>query len=142
MRDILHIGASGNLRFLAAGSPDDTTPMTEAGLRTLFRDLSARDTDIVVISGPSVWQAPIVAPLEKAASGMVLVAPDAAQGIAPAESVARARRLLSNGYKPRIIGVIVGVDAESEALALPAETSGTQEVAPTVLSLSQNRDNA
>jgi len=109
-RDILHIGAGGNLRFLAAGSPDDTTPLTEAGLRTLFRDLTEKDTDVVLVSGPSVWQAPLVGPLEKAASGMVLVAPDAARGIPPAESVARARRILSNGYRPRILGVVVGMD--------------------------------
>jgi Mrp family chromosome partitioning ATPase len=112
VKEILHVGAGGNLRFLAAGSPADPTPLTETGLRTLFRDLADRDTDIVLVSGPSVWQAPLVGPLEKAASGMVLVAPDADRGIPPAESVARARRILSNGYKPTILGVVVGTDED------------------------------
>jgi succinoglycan biosynthesis transport protein ExoP len=112
VKDILHVGAGGNLRFLAAGSPDDATPLTEVGLRALFRDLADHDTDVILISGPSVWQAPLVGPLEKAAGGMVLVAPDAEHGIPPAESVARARRILSNGYKPHILGVVVGTDED------------------------------
>jgi tyrosine-protein kinase Etk/Wzc len=117
--EILHLGAAGNLRFLAAGSPEDSLAMSEAALRALFRDLANdRLTDIVLVSGPSVWQVPIIAPLEKAAQGMVLVAPDAARGIAPSESVARARRLLSNGYKPQILGVIVGL--EESVAQIPA----------------------
>jgi polysaccharide biosynthesis transport protein len=107
VREILYTGADGSLRFLAAGSPEDQTPFREAGLRSVFHDLAAdRDTDLVVISGPSVWQTPLIAPLEKTATGMALIAPDAA----PADSVARVRRLLSNGYKPRLLGVIVGSD--------------------------------
>lgn len=128
VKEILHVGAGGNLRFLAAGAPDDTTPITEKGFRSLVQSLSAeKDTDIVVVSGPAVWQAPLVAPLEKVSTGMVLVAPDAAQGVPPSESVARARRLLSNGYKPRLLGVIVGYDAQvdSEALlSVPAQERG------------------
>lgn len=113
-KEILYTGAGGSLRFLAAGAPEDSTPITEAGFRALVQSLSAeKDTDIVVVSGPAVWQAPLVAPLEKASTGMVLIAPDAAQGVPPAESVARARRLLSNGYKPRLLGVIVGYDAQA-----------------------------
>jgi len=104
--DILHVGAGGGLRFLAAGSPDDASPVTEAGLRSVFKELArASDTDLVLISGPSVWAARTVAPLEKAADGMALVAPPDAP---PGESVARARRLLTNGYQPRILGVVVG----------------------------------
>lgn len=107
VREILYNGADGSLRFLAAGSPDDQTPFREAGLKSVFHELAAdRDTDLVVISGPSVWQTPLIAPLEKAANGMALIAPDGA----PDESVARVRRLLSNGYKPRLLGVIVGSD--------------------------------
>jgi uncharacterized protein involved in exopolysaccharide biosynthesis/Mrp family chromosome partitioning ATPase len=123
-KDILYVGANGNLRFLSAGAPTDLTPMSDMGLRTLFRELAVdRDTDIVLVSGPSVWQAPVIAPLEKAATGMVLIAPDAARGITPAESVARARRLLSNGYKPRIIGVVVGLDEAEEGTVIPSLTS-------------------
>jgi uncharacterized protein involved in exopolysaccharide biosynthesis/Mrp family chromosome partitioning ATPase len=107
VREILYTGADGSLRFLAAGSPDDQTPFREAGLKSVFHELAAdRDTDLVVISGPSVWQTPLIAPLEKAATGMTLIAPDGA----PDESVARVRRLLSNGYKPHLLGVIIGSD--------------------------------
>lgn len=112
-REILHVGADGSLRFLAAGSPDEPAPMTEAGLRLVFRELAVeRDTDIVIVNGPTVWQVPLIAPLEKTATGTVLVAPDAAEGVSPAESVARARRILSNGYKPRLLGVVVGQNPE------------------------------
>jgi hypothetical protein len=52
---------------------------------------------------------------------MVLVAPDAERGIPPAESVARARRLLSNGYRPRILGVVVGTDEEALATTAAPE---------------------
>jgi hypothetical protein len=38
-------------------------------------------------------------------------------GVSPAESVARARRLLSNGYKPRMLGVIVGVDESDQTVS-------------------------
>jgi tyrosine-protein kinase Etk/Wzc len=124
--DALHIGADGRLRFLSAGAPADTAAeTTENGLRALFDDLSApSDTDLVVVSGPSVWAARQVGPLEKAADGMVLVAPDA---VPADESVARARRLLSNGYQPRILGVVVGRsvpgDAPVEALPAPTEVN-------------------
>ena len=62
------------------------------------------------MSGPTVWSARRVAPLEKAASGMVIVAEtvdgDELNG-GPEETVARARRMLSNGYRPRLLGVVV-----------------------------------
>jgi polysaccharide biosynthesis transport protein len=121
-KEVLYVGADGSLRFLAAGAPDDPTPMTEPSLRTVFRELaSERDTDIVVVNGPTVWQVPLVAPLEKAATGTVLVAPDAAEGVSPAESVARARRILSNGYQPRLLGVVVGQSAEALVPTSPEE---------------------
>ncbi|MDX1932783.1 MAG: GNVR domain-containing protein [Capsulimonadales bacterium] len=121
-RDILHIGANGSLRFLSAGSPDDPTPMSDSGLRRFFREMASdRDTDLVLVSGPSVWQAPIIAPLEKAANGLVLVTPDAGRGITPAESVARARRLLTNGYKPNILGVIVNTEEGADIVGVPAQ---------------------
>ena len=113
-REILHIGADGGLRFLAAGSPDDNAPTTEAGARELFGELAdSRDTDIVLVSGPTVWAARRIAPLEKAASGMVLVAEsDGTDGSSgPDETVARARRMLSNGYRPRLLGVVVSSNA-------------------------------
>lgn len=129
-RDILHIGKGGELRFLAAGSPENAAPMTEAGLRKVFEELaSPRDTDIVIVSGPSVWQAPLISPLERAANkGMVLVAAPGRPGVSgPAESVARARRLLSNGYKPRILGVVVGGEESDENAPRPVLTSAHEE---------------
>ncbi len=106
----LHVGAGGNLRFLAAGAKTDTTPLTEETLRGLYDALGrAADTDLVLISGPSVWSARLIAPMERAADGVVLVASDAQ--VAPDESVARARRILTNGYQPRLLGVIVGEEA-------------------------------
>lgn len=114
LKDALYRGAGGDLRFLAAGAPDDPTPMTEKGLRAVFRQLAAEtDTDMVVVSAPSVWQALHVGPLERAASGLVLVASDATSrtgGTPPEESVARARRILSNGHQPRLLGVVLGQD--------------------------------
>ncbi|GAB4451531.1 MAG: hypothetical protein OHK0029_00870 [Armatimonadaceae bacterium] len=124
--DVLYVGASDNLRFMAAGSPDDPTPYTEAGLREVFKQLADdKQTDLVVVSGPSVWQVPQIAPLEKAATGMVLITPDTTDGTSSAEIVARARRLLSNGYKPRLLGVITGQSValgEDETPELPYET--------------------
>jgi len=112
-KDILHVGAGGSLRFLAAGAPEDHTPATEEGLRALFQQVGAEaDTDIVVVSGPSVWSARQIGPMEKAADGLVLVAPST---VPPDESVARARRLLSNGYQPRILGVVVGQETAAAA---------------------------
>ncbi len=103
----LHTGANGNLRFLAAGAKSDTTPLGEETLRKLYDELGKpSDTDLVVIAGPSVWAARLIAPMERAADGVVLVASDAQ--ISPDESVARARRILTNGYQPRLLGVIVG----------------------------------
>lgn len=115
-KEILYVGANTNLRFMAAGATDDPTPMSEAGLRKVFKELAGeRETDLVVVSGPTVWHASLIAPLEKAATGTVLVAPETADGAPPAESVARARRLLSNGYKPRLLGVVIGFeDSASE----------------------------
>lgn len=122
-REILHIGADGGLRFLAAGSPDDAAPTTEAGARELFGELAdARDTDIVLVSGPTVWSARRVAPLEKAASGMVLVAETVdgdESGSGPEETVARARRMLSNGYRPRLLGVVVSSSPPASATSAP-----------------------
>lgn len=109
-RDILHVGVDGNLRFLAAGSPHQDAPGTEAGLRALFKELGT-DTDLVLVSGPSAFQVPAVASLQKAADGVVLVA---TPGVPAGESVARARRLLTNGYQPAIFGVVL-----SEAPDLP-----------------------
>lgn len=104
-RDILHVGADGNLRFLAAGEANGAAaPATERGLRAVFADLS-HDTDLLLVNGPSVFSVPAIAPLQRASDGVVLVtAPNAP----PAESVARARRLLTNGYQPHIVGVVVG----------------------------------
>ncbi len=110
--DILHVGANGALRFLAAGSPDDPAEATEANLRRVFKELSdPRETDIVLVSGPSVWQVGLIAPLERAASGMTIVVPDNARGLSPADIVTRARHLLTNGYRPRILGVVVGLES-------------------------------
>jgi uncharacterized protein involved in exopolysaccharide biosynthesis/Mrp family chromosome partitioning ATPase len=107
--DILHVGAEGRLRFLAAGAPDDKAPLTEGALRAVFGRLAnpAR-TDIVVVSGPSVWSARHIVPLERASSGMVLVAGEDEQGTSLEDSVARARRILSNGRMPRMLGVVIG----------------------------------
>lgn len=110
---LLHRSDGGQLRFLAAGDPADPTPLTEAGLRQVLGELASTDrTDLVVVTGPSVWNARAVSPLEKAAGGMVLIA---SADVPAEESVARARRLLSNGETPHIHGVIVG-----EVPALPA----------------------
>lgn len=116
VKEILHIGADGSLRFLAAGEPGDAAPMTEKGLRALLKDLAAeQDTDLVLVSGPSVWSVRAVAPLEKAADGMVLIAPlDTG-----ADNVARVRRVLSNGYQPRLLGVVLS-EGGSTAAAAPA----------------------
>ncbi len=119
--EALHTGAGGNLRFLAAGAKSDTTPLTEETLRKLYDELGrATDTDLVLISGPSVWSARLVSPMERAADGIVLVASDAQ--VAPEESVARARRILTNGYKPRLLGVIVGEETSKDPSALAAKS--------------------
>ncbi|MBC8135444.1 MAG: hypothetical protein H8F28_06095, partial [Fibrella sp.] len=119
--DALHVGAGGNLRFLAAGAKSDPTPLTENALRDLYDELGqATDTDLVLISGPSVWSARLVSPMERAADGVVLVASDAQ--VAPEESVARARRILTNGYQPRLLGVIVGEETAKEPSALAAKS--------------------
>ena len=128
-REILHIGAGGGLRFLAAGSPDDAAPTTEAGARELFSELAdARDTDIVLVSGPTVWAARRIAPLEKAASGMVLVAEQSehdTHSTGPDETVARARRMLSNGYRPRLLGVVVSSGVAPVAAPAAMPTAGS-----------------
>ena len=113
---LLHRTDGGHFRFLAAGDPDDPQPMTQESLGRVFAELARTDdTDLVLVCGPSVWNARSVGPLEKAAGGMVLVAsPD----VPAEESVARARRLLSNGTAPRIHGVVVG-----EQPALPPAPS-------------------
>lgn len=135
VQDILHVGADGSLRFLSAGAPSDATPLSEDELRKVFRALGQdADTDLVLVSGPSVWSARLVAPLEKAADGMVLIAPPDA----PAQdSVARARRLLANGYQPRLLGVVLSegngdgatTDAEHPT-AMPAPAAVTGPVGP------------
>ena len=103
--EVLHTGADGNLRFLAAGAQaDQATPTTARGLRSVFKDLAAQ-TDLIVVCGPSVWSVPAMQPLQGATDGLILVAsPDAPAG----ESVARARRLLTNGHRPNILGVVAG----------------------------------
>jgi len=130
-RSILHIGAGGNLRFLAAGSPQDSATGDEDSLRRVFRALAApEETDLVLVSGPAVWGVRTALPLEQAADGMVLVAPPDAP---PAESVARARRLLSNGYRPRILGVVIGETA-APLVSLTDAHAGTPTVSPEALS--------
>ncbi|MBC8140108.1 MAG: hypothetical protein H7Y38_01565, partial [Armatimonadetes bacterium] len=124
--DALHTGANGNLRFLAAGAKSDTTPLVEESLRKLYDELGKpTDTDLVVIAGPSVWAARLVAPMERAADGVVLVASDAQ--VSPDESVARARRILSNGYQPRLLGVIVGEDEADTRLRTGFITEGKKQ---------------
>jgi Mrp family chromosome partitioning ATPase len=119
--EALHVGAGGTLRFLAAGAKSDPTPLTEDALRDLYNELGqTTDTDLVLISGPSVWSARVVSPMERAADGVVLVASDAQ--VAPEESVARARRILTNGYQPRLLGVIVGEETTKEPSALAAKS--------------------
>jgi uncharacterized protein involved in exopolysaccharide biosynthesis/Mrp family chromosome partitioning ATPase len=115
MSELLHRTGDGRFRFLAAGDPNDATPLTEEGLRNIFAGLAtSEETDLVLVCGPSVWNARAVAPLERAAGGLVLVASPET----PAEeSVARARRLLTNGYTPNIVGVIT-----HEAPALPGSS--------------------
>ena len=133
-RSILHVGAGGGLRFLAAGStvPSRTaiSPVPSAAeetlqadrLRLLFADLShPEETDIVIVSGPAIWNVRAALPLEKATDGLVLVTPP---DVPAAESLARARRLLSNGYQPRILGVVMGDNAASPAAAVPISLSG------------------
>lgn len=117
VRDILHTAADGRLRFLAAGSPDDPAVLTESGLKQVLIDLTEGDqTDLVLLSGPAVWNARAVNPLERAAGGIVLVtSPD----VPAAETVARARRLLTNGYTPHIQGVVL--TERSDVLAETAE---------------------
>jgi polysaccharide biosynthesis transport protein len=101
---LLHRTDDGRFRFLAAGNPDDPTPLTEEGLRKALHELAtSENTDLVLVCGPSVWNARAVAPLERAAGGLVLVA---SPEVPAEESVARARRLLTNGYTPNISGVI------------------------------------
>lgn len=111
--ELLHRTEDGRFRFLAAGDPDDETPLTEDSLRKTLEELATTEkTDLVLVCGPSVWNARAVAPLERAAGGIVLVASPET----PAEeSVARARRLLTNGYTPNISGVIT-----HELPAIPA----------------------
>ena len=128
--DVLHIGAKGALRFLAAGSPDNLTEATEANLRVVFKELSnPRETDIVLVSGPSVWQVGAIGPLERASSGMTIIASGETRGLSPDEIVTRARRLLSNGYRPRILGVVIGLENPTpDAASRAALTDGvTQE---------------
>ena len=123
--DSLHVGVDGGLRFLAAGSPADATPTTEQGLRRVFRDLRA-DTDLVLVSGPSVFSVPVLAPLQKASDGVVLVTPP---DVLPSQSVARARRLLTNGRQPTILGVVVGEAAAPDAAAAAARDEISKEAA-------------
>lgn len=119
--EALHVGAGGTLRFLAAGAKSDPTPLTEDALRDLYDELGrTTDTDLVLISGPSVWSARMVSPMERAADGVVLVASDAQ--VVPEESVARARRILTNGYQPRLLGVIVGEETNKEPSVLAAKS--------------------
>jgi Mrp family chromosome partitioning ATPase len=136
-RTILHVGAGGGLRFLAAGStvpsqsaivPASSAAQEEAQvdrLRLLFSDLSHPDeTDIVIVSGPAVWNVRAALPLEKATDGLVLVTPPDAPA---AESLARARRLLSNGYTPRILGVVMGASAAPVPESLAGVTGKERE---------------
>ncbi len=79
----------------------------------LLANLAAAGNDLILLSGPAVWNVRAVAPLERLAGGLVLIAsPD----VAVEESVARARRLLTNGYTPRFHGVV----AVESLPALPA----------------------
>ncbi|MGC4043049.1 MAG: hypothetical protein QM758_04530 [Armatimonas sp.] len=102
--ELLHRTEDGGFRFLAAGDPDDETPLTEDALRKTLEELATTEkTDLVLVCGPSVWNARAVASLERAAGGLVLVA---SPETSAEDSVARARRLLTNGYTPNISGVI------------------------------------
>ena len=101
--DILHIGADKRLRFLAAGSPEETAAGTERGYRSLFSEL-ASDTDLVLVSGPSVFGLRQAPALQKAAEGLVVVTPPRVSAV---ESLARARRLLTNGMAPVIHGAVI-----------------------------------
>jgi tyrosine-protein kinase Etk/Wzc len=126
--DIFHVGANGSLRFLAAGSPGDATPFTERGLRRVFADLR-RDTDLLIVSGPSAFSVPLVGPLQRAADGVVLVTPP---GAPAGESVARARRLLTNGFQPNVLGVVLGESAPTPVAAAPATDEPVTLVVPPV----------
>jgi uncharacterized protein involved in exopolysaccharide biosynthesis len=82
-------------------------------LPALLASLAAAGNDLILLSGPAVWNVRTVGPLEKIAGGLVLIAsPDTPVE----ESVTRARRLLTNGYTPRFHGVV----AAEELPALPA----------------------
>ncbi len=133
-RDILHVGADGALRFMAAGAPDDAAPTTEAGAREVFNELAdSRDTDIVIVSGPTVWSARRIGPLEKAASGMVIVAEqNGIDNASPDETVVRARRMLSNGYRPRLLGVVVSAAPVETSVPAPIPASAPAASQPTL----------
>ena len=74
-----------------------------AELPKQLANLAAAGNDLILLAGPAVWNVRAAGPLEKLAGGLVLVAsPDTPVE----ESVARARRLLTNGYTPRFHGVI------------------------------------
>lgn len=82
-------------------------------LPALLANLAAAGNDLILLAGPAVWNVRAVTPLERLAGGLVLVAsPD----VPVEESVARARRLLTNGYTPRFHGVV----AAESLPALPA----------------------
>ena len=110
---LLHRTEGGAFRFLAAGDRETPSTTVETALRAVLHDLATTEsTDLVVVAGPSVWNARAVGPLERAARGMVLVA---SADVPAEESVARARRLLTNGTSPNVRGVVVG-----EQPALPS----------------------
>ncbi|MBB6050088.1 GumC family protein [Armatimonas rosea] len=74
-----------------------------AELPQQLANLAAAGNDLILLAGPAVWNVRTVSPLERLAGGLVLVAsPDTPVE----ESVARARRLLTNGYTPRFHGVV------------------------------------
>lgn len=109
VREALHVGAGGAFRFLAAGAPDDPAPLEAGAVRRVMAELACDGVDLVLVSGPSAWNVPAVQPLQQAIEGLVLVA---APGVPAEESVARARRLLSNGVAAPVRGVIVAEGAE------------------------------
>lgn len=81
----------------------DATVLSPSELPSTLATLRAAGNDLILLSGPAVWNVRAVTPLEQAAGGLVLVA---APETPVEESVARARRLLTNGYIPHFHGVI------------------------------------
>ncbi|WP_309711341.1 Wzz/FepE/Etk N-terminal domain-containing protein [Armatimonas sp.] len=100
---------------------EDVDSQSIGTLPALLANLSAAGNDLILLSGPVVWNVRTVGPLEKIAGGLVLVAsPDTPVE----ESVSRARRLLTNGYTPRFHGVVAAEELPAlSAMDLKMETN-------------------